>query len=109
MVALVTGQDSLRDPATLFSKWNKIEHRMFSFIAMNWRGQPLRSHEIIVNLIASTTTSQGLRIGCELDPGKYPLGIKVLDEEMEILNLRRHAFHGEWNYSLEPENAQVIS
>jgi len=82
---------------------------MFSFIAMNWRGQPLRSHEIIVNLIASTTTSQGLRIGCELDPGKYPLGIKVLDEEMEILNLRRHAFHGEWNYSLEPENAQVIS
>ena len=84
------------------SKWNKIEHRLFSFISMNWRGQPLISHEVILKLIASTRTKSGLTVKAELDSGIYPKGIKVPDEEMATLNLVRHAFHGEWNYSLHP-------
>jgi transposase len=84
------------------SKWNKIEHRLFSFISQNWRGKPLVSHETIVNLIAATTTKAGLKVTCELDRGSYPSGIKVSKKEMEQVNLRRDAFHGEWNYTISP-------
>jgi hypothetical protein len=84
------------------SKWNKIEHRLFSFITQNWRGKPLVSHEVIVNLIAATTTSTGLTVSCELDTKSYPTGVKITDCEMEQLNIRRHDFHGEWNYTILP-------
>lgn len=84
------------------SKWNKIEHRLFSYITLNWRGRPLVSHEVIVNLIASTSNRKGLQVYCELDNGEYPKGIKVTDAEMEALKLDRHAFHGEWNYTISP-------
>lgn len=82
------------------SKWNKIEHRMFSHISMNWRGKPLTSHEVIVNLIANTTTQQGLKIQAELDTNSYPKGIKVADAQLEDINLLKADFHGEWNYSI---------
>jgi hypothetical protein len=84
------------------SKGNKIEHRMFSFISLNWRGQPLISHEVVVNLIGSTRTSTGLTIQAELDTARYPKGVKVSDEELSKLNLTRDEFHGEWNYSIAP-------
>jgi hypothetical protein len=84
------------------SKWNKIEHRLFSFISQNWRGKPLVSHETIVNLIAATTTRTGLKVTCELDGGVYPSGVKVSKKEIEGINLRRDAFHGEWNYTIVP-------
>lgn len=84
------------------SKWNKIEHRMFSFISLNWRGKPLVSHEVIVNLIAATTTQQGLVIKAALDTNSYPKGKKVSDEALGAVNLERAAFHGEWNYSIAP-------
>jgi hypothetical protein len=84
------------------SKWNKIEHRMFSFISLNWRGKPLISHEVVVNLIGNTRTSTGLSIQAELDTTKYPKGVKVRDEDLRNLNLTRHDFHGEWNYSIAP-------
>ncbi|MBF0470196.1 MAG: ISAzo13 family transposase [Gammaproteobacteria bacterium] len=84
------------------SKWNKIEHRMFSFISMNWRGKPLISHEVIVNLIGSTCTKSGLMVKAELDTSVYPKGIRVSDKELSELNLTRADFHGEWNYSLAP-------
>lgn len=83
-------------PAT--SKWNKIEHRLFSYIAQNWRGKPLLSYEIIVNLIGSTTTTKGLKVTCELNKNKYEIGIKVTDKEMKSINIKRNDFHGEWNY-----------
>ena len=86
------------------SKWNKIEHRLFSFISMNWRGRPLVSHEVLLNLIANTRTKSGLTVKAELDPGVYPKGIKISDEELASLHLLRHAFHGEWNYSLHPRD-----
>lgn len=86
------------------SKWNKIEHRLFSHISMNWRAKPLISHEVIVSLIAGTTTSTGLRIESRLDTGPYPAGIKVSDEELASLNLQRHEFHGEWNYTILPRS-----
>lgn len=82
------------------SKWNKIEHRMFSYISMNWRGRPLISHETIVNLIGSTTTRAGLTINAELDANLYEKGIHVSDEELEMVNLTKAKFHGEWNYSI---------
>ena len=82
------------------SKWNKIEHRMFSYISMNWRGQPLISHEVIVNLIGSTTTKNGLTISAELDTNLYPKGIRVSDDELEMVNLIKAPFHGEWNYTI---------
>jgi len=82
------------------SKWNKIEHRMFSHITRNWRGKPLISHEVIINLISSTTTNKGLKIKAELDQGCYPLGKKVSDAEMESIAIQRADFHGEWNYSI---------
>ena len=81
------------------SKWNKIEHRMFSAISMNWRGKPLISFEVIVNLIANTTTSSGLKIKAEINTSEYKLGEKVQDEEMNKLNIIRHSFHPEWNYA----------
>jgi DDE family transposase len=84
------------------SKWNKIEHRMFSHISMNWRGRPLISHEVIVNLIANTTTQQGLTIKATLDTGRYPIGIKVTDQEFEKVKLKQSKFHGEWNYTIMP-------
>ena len=87
------------------SKWNKIEHRLFSRISMNWRGRPLTSHEVIVQTIAATTTRTGLTVAAELDQGEYPKGIKISDRQMKDLEqqaLRRHQFHGEWNYDLIP-------
>lgn len=84
------------------SKWNKIEHRLFSYISMNWRGQPLVSHEVIINLIAGTTTRKGLKVHAELDDSSYPSGIKVSDAEFESIRLTRNEFHGEWNYRIDP-------
>ena len=84
------------------SKWNKIEHRLFSFISQNWRGKPLVSHEVIVNLIAATTTKTGLQVVCQLDQHSYPVGLKVSQKAMEDINLRRDPFHGEWNYTILP-------
>jgi transposase len=84
------------------SKWNKIEHRLFSFISQNWRGKPLVSHEVIVNLIAATTTQTGLKVVCQLDQNAYPAGLKVSKKAMEEINLRRDPFHGEWNYTILP-------
>jgi hypothetical protein len=84
------------------SKWNKIEHRLFSFISQNWRGKPLISHEVIVNLIAGTTTEAGLTVHSELDTDAYPPGIKVSDREVSEIDLRRDKFHGDWNYTIHP-------
>jgi hypothetical protein len=84
------------------SKWNKIEHRMFCHITQNWRGRPLVSHQVIVNLIGHTTTKTGLKIRAKIDARKYPKGIKVSDEEMAMLRIKPATFHGEWNYSIEP-------
>jgi hypothetical protein len=84
------------------SKWNKIEHEMFSFITGNWRGKPLVSHQVIVQLIAATTTKTGLTVRCELDPTMYPAGVKVSDDELDTVNIVRHEFHGEWNYTISP-------
>jgi hypothetical protein len=91
------------------SKWNKIEHRLFSFISKNWRGQPLTSLKVIVSLIAGTTTRKGLRVHAEIDDRQYPEGIKVPDAEMAQIHLRREDFHGEWNYEITPRNGTVIS
>ena len=84
------------------SKWNKIEHRLFSFISSNWRGEPLRDYETVVNLIAKTTTAKGLTVTCRLDRRKYATGRTVTAAEMQQLNLRRGRFHGEWNYVIRP-------
>ena len=84
------------------SKWNKIEHRLFSFISSNWRGEPLRDYETIVRLISRTTTAKGLKVTCRLDRSKYPIGRKVTDAEMRQVNLERNSFHGEWNYVIRP-------
>ena len=85
------------------SKWNKIEHRMFSHISINWRGKPLRSIQIILKLIGSTTTQTGLKIQADLDKRKYPTKIKVSDQEMEKINLCRHGFCQDWNYTIRPQ------
>jgi hypothetical protein len=84
------------------SKWNKIEHRLFSFISQNWRGRPLLTHATIVNLIAATTTDTGLKVRCEMDRGRYPKSIPVTDEQMRRVRLTPGDFHGEWNYSIHP-------
>jgi Rhodopirellula transposase DDE domain len=84
------------------SKWNKIEHRLFSFITMNWRGKPLRSFRTIIQLIAATTTDTGLKVRAELDENKYPKGVKISDAQFAAVNLRRHSFHGDWNYTISP-------
>jgi hypothetical protein len=88
------------------SKWNKIEHRLFSFISMNWRAKPLVSYRVIVDLISATTTKTGLTVQCELDTRSYPKGIVVTDREMAEINIIRDEFHGEWNYTLRPCNNQ---
>lgn len=84
------------------SKWNKIEHRLFSFITMNWRGRPLISHEVIVNLIASTKTRSGLKVRAELDNAEYPKGLVVSDDDFAAIKLERNDFHGDWNYRIRP-------
>ncbi|MEV0185927.1 ISAzo13 family transposase [Streptomyces sp. NPDC050625] len=90
------------------SKWNKIEHRLFSHITMNWRGRPLTSHEVIVKSIAATTTRTGLRVTAKLDTNNYPTGVQIGDAEMAALPLTRHTFHGDWNYALHPQLHPVI-
>ncbi len=90
-------------PAT--SKWNKIEHRLFSFISINWRAKPLTSLEVVLQLISHTTTQQGLSVTAVKDSQTYPTGLKISDEEMEALHLVRAAFHGEWNDTIKPHDA----
>jgi hypothetical protein len=85
------------------SKWNKIEHRLFSFITKNWRGKPLESHATILRLIASTKTATGLKVYCELDDHHYEKGIEVSDKQMARINIKRHEFHGDWNYTIRPQ------
>jgi len=90
------------------SKWNRIEHRLFSYITQNWRGRPLVSHQTIVQLIAATTTKAGLTVRSELDTNVYPKGRKVDDAELDAINLHRHDFHGEWNYTIKSQSDAVI-
>jgi hypothetical protein len=87
------------------SKWNKVEHRLFSFISSNWRGEPLRDYETVVRLIAATTTAKGLKVICRLDRRKYALGRKVTNKEFAKINLCPDKFHGEWNYTIRPTNS----
>jgi hypothetical protein len=113
--------DELQMPITVAhlppgtSKWNKIEHRLFSFISQNWRGKPLISHAAIVSLIAATTTETGLTVRAKLDSASYTKGRKVTDQQMASINIRHHDFHGEWNYTISPtprshaDNARLIS
>jgi Rhodopirellula transposase DDE domain len=89
------------------SKWNKIEHRLFSYISRNWRGRPLIDYRTIVELIGATTSTAGLTVRCQLDENLYPAGIKVSDEEMAELNILRDDFHGEWNYTIKPRPAET--
>jgi hypothetical protein len=102
--------DELKLPITVChfppgtSKWNKVEHRLFSFITMNWRGKPLHTYQTVVNLIAATTTTTGLEVQCELDSRRYDKGRKVSDAELETVRIRPHRFHGEWNYTIEPRS-----
>ena len=85
------------------SKWNKIEHRLFSYVSLNWRGRPLESLAVIIDLIGQTTTSTGLKVYARLDPGKYEKGIKVTDAELATVNIARDQFHGDWNYTIHPQ------
>lgn len=84
------------------SKWNKIEHRLFCHITRNWRGVPLETHQVVVNLVGSTKTNEGLEVHCWLDEGQYKAGRKVTDAEMESVRLKRNSFHGDWNYEIQP-------
>ena len=84
------------------SKWNRIEHRLFAYISQNWRGKPLVSHQVIIQLIGATTTNTGLTVTCDIDHSLYPKGIKVTDAEMATLNIQRHTFQGDWNYTISP-------
>ena len=86
------------------SKWNKVEHRLFSAITQNWRGKPLVTHETVVNLIAATTTKTGLKVHSEIDPNSYPAGIKIAAADLARVNLHCHEFHGDWNYSIHPSH-----
>ena len=88
------------------SKWNKIEHRMFSFVSLNWRGKPLESLEVIINLISATTTTTGLKVYARLDDRVYEKGVEVTDEQLAGVNITRHAFHGEWNYAIAPSETK---
>jgi hypothetical protein len=105
--------DELKLPITVChlppgtSKWNKIEHRLFSFITINWRGKPLRTYRTIVELIAATTTEAGLTVRAELDENKYPKGVKVSDAQLASVNLQRHSFHGDWNYTISPSRQKL--
>src|SRR5882672_12568836 len=89
------------------SKWNKVEHRLFSHITMNWRGRPLTSHDVIINSIAATTTRTGLTVQADLDDGTYPTGVKVTSAQMAALPVSRHPFHGDWNYTLHPAAGRI--
>src|SRR5437763_954371 len=89
------------------SKWNKIEHRLFSFISQNWRGKPLVSYEVILKLISATTNEKGLSVRCSLDTSTYPAGISVSDEQMATIRIRRDSFHGEWNYTILPHGSPL--
>jgi hypothetical protein len=91
------------------SKWNKIEHRLFSHISMNWRGRPLTSHQVVVDLIGATTTGHGLRVHAELDPGDYPTKVTVPDHEFAEIPLTKHEFHGEWNYTITPQSLDELA
>ncbi len=93
-------------PAT--SKWNKIEHRLFSFISQNWRGCPLVSHQVIVDLIAATSTKTGLKVKAQIDTNRYPSGLKISDQELAAVNLERNAFHGDWNYKISPSINETV-
>jgi Rhodopirellula transposase DDE domain len=93
------------------SKWNKVEHRLFSFISINWRGRPLTSHEVVIETIGATKTATGLTVQADLDTTPYPTGVKISDREMKALAdtgiLTRHDYHGEWNYSLTPPKSDT--
>lgn len=84
------------------SKWNKIEHRLFAYISQNWRGKPLVSHQVVVQLIAATTTKTGLEVCREIDGNLYPKGLKITDKEIQAINITRDDFRGEWNYTISP-------
>jgi hypothetical protein len=84
------------------SKWNKIEHRLFSYVTENWRAKPLVSYGVIVNLIAATTTTTGLKVRCELNSNRYPIGIKVSNQQFSEVNIKKEDFHGNWNYTISP-------
>jgi hypothetical protein len=88
------------------SKWNKIEHRMFSFVSLNWRGKPLESLEVITNLIAGTTTNTGLKIYAQIDDRVYEKGVEVTDEQLAVVHITRHTFHGDWNYTVIPSETK---
>ena len=88
------------------SKWNKIEHRLFSFISLNWKGQPLLNYEAIINLIGGTKTRTGLKVKAVLDTNDYEIGIEVSDEELEDVRLRRHRVHPAWNYTISPRECK---
>jgi hypothetical protein len=90
------------------SKWNKVEHRLFSFISSNWRGEPLRDYETVVRLIAGTTTAKGLKVTCRLDHRKYPVGRRITDETFAEVNLKPNTFRGEWNYTIHPRNQRQL-
>ena len=105
--------DQIRIPITVChyppgtSKWNKIEHRLFSHITMNWRGRPLVSYQVIVNLIGATTTETGLRVQADLDTEVYPTKVKVTDKQLATVDLHPHHFHGEWNYTIKHQTPNV--
>ena len=103
-------RDRPHDPVCHFppgtSKWNKIEHRLFSFVSLNWRGKPLESLEVIIDLIAATTTSTGLKVYAQLDERPYPKEVEVTDQELAAVNITRNPFHGEWNYTITPTTTQ---
>jgi hypothetical protein len=88
------------------SKWNRIEHRLFAYISQNWRGKPLLSHQVIIQLIGATTTDTGLTVTCDIDRNLYPKGIKVSNADMDTINIQRNAFHGDWNYTIYPRPKQ---
>jgi len=91
------------------SKWNKIEHRLFAWISQNWRGKPLTSYAVILQLIAATTTEAGLTVQCQLDTTSYPAGRKISDEHMATLSIQPDAFHGEWNYTISPRDISITT
>ena len=90
------------------SKWNKIEHRMFSYVSLNWRGRPLESLQVIIDLIGATTTSTGLKVYARLDPGHYEKGIKVTDQELAAVDIARDQFHPDWNYTIHPTQKRPL-
>jgi hypothetical protein len=90
------------------SKWNRVEHRLFSFITGNWRGQPLLTHQVIIELIAATRTDTGLTVRCRLDQASYPKGVAVSDDDLAAVNITRCDFHGERNYSITPKVAKLL-